>query len=84
MNPIIFSAVAQLIIALVKFAEVYLTSEKSGPQKFSLVTGTLKALFGLAKAITTGGAAETVAKIEPAIEPMVNMTASILFPSKEN
>ena len=84
MNPILIGAIVQLIIQLVKLAEAFYTSPKSGPDKFSFVANILKALFSGAKTVTTGGAAETVAEVEPLIEPLINVSAAMLFPSKEN
>ena len=80
----LFFQLIPLIMKLIEFAEKYYTSPKSGTEKKAFVIETVKAIYAGAQGVSTGGQAETLAKIEPLLDPVVNFGASMLFPSKEN
>ena len=72
-----------LIVQLMKFAEQYFNSPKSGEAKKTFVVESVKALYGGAQGVSTGGQAETLAKVEPLVAPAVDIFASFLFPKED-
>jgi len=73
-----------LIIKLIEFAEKYFTTPGSGTDKKAFVIETVKAVYNGAQEVSTGGQAETLEKLEPLLDPVVNFGAALLFPSRDN
>ena len=53
----------------------------SGAEKKALVTNAVKAVLGGVGAISTGGQAETFARVEAPVSEIIDSAASIMFPS---
>ena len=71
-----------LILKLIEFAEKYFTTPGSGADKKAFVIETVKAVYNGAQSVSTGGQAETLDKLEPLLDPVINFGAALLFPSK--
>lgn len=72
-----------LIIKLIEFAEKYFTTPGSGADKKAFVIETIKAVYNGAQEVSTGGQAETLDKLEPLLDPVINFGTAILFPSQD-
>jgi len=81
MNLTLIIQLIPLIIQLISFAEKFFTQPKSGATKKEFVVNTVKTLYSGASSISTGKQAETLKAIEPLLDPMINFSATLLFPS---
>ena len=84
MNLALVIQLIPLLIQLISFAEKFFTQPKSGAAKKEFVVNTIKTLYSGASSISTGKQAENLKAVEPLLDPMINFSASLLFPSSEH
>jgi hypothetical protein len=77
----ILIALIPTIIKLMGVAETsYANVPQSGAEKKSLVMTIIEAIFGGISAVSTGGQAETWARIQAPVSAIIDSAAAIAFP----
>lgn len=77
-TPEIVGLIVRYIPSLIALAEgIFSWKAKSGPDKKDFVTGALKTVVGAVAAESTGGQANTWAKIAPTVDKLIDASVEL-------
>jgi len=79
----IFNMVVPAVTTLVKIAEGWFNTPKSGKQKKEFVHKGTMQIFNAAEHLTTGGAHHTVEVLEKHLPDLIDATAGVVFAAQE-
>ena len=79
----IFNMVVPAVTVLVKIAEGWFSTPKSGAKKKEFVHKSVMQIFKSAEGLTTGGAHHTVEALEKNLPDLIDATAGVVFAAQE-